>query len=614
MHGGDISLSLPASDAAPPAAESSELPDSATEAAIFWELRRQLISTVLNQALQTSRLRLYLLVVLTAVFWGALFWMFSEGFLLLRTYVKSPGMQAQTVHMIYNVFFVSLSAMLVVSSAIILYGGLYRNMETTFLMTQPVRPERIVLFRFQETVFFSGWGFLLLGSPMLVAYGVTAGAPWYYYALLLPFLISFVFIPAAIGAILCLAVVQFLPTARIAVVTLAGVLVLGMLLAIGWAVFAGATHQAMTPTWFHEVLSRLEVTEQRILPSWWLSSGLLEAAHEQTVQGAASWIECLGFLAALSSTAMLLFQVVGWVGAVWFRDGYSRLQDLTPAQDRVEPSLLDRALTFALSPFPWGMGQMMVKDLRVFRRDPMQWSQVAIILGLLVMYFFNLPRFLYDHYDFRWVNLVGALNLAVVGLFLSTFTTRFIFPMISLEGRCFWILGTLPIERDEILWGKFLFAMGGAFLPCSALVLLSDFMLRIPEHSMMIVLVHQLTCWSLCAGLCGLAVGLGARFPDFRESSPSKIAAGFGGTLNLVLSAMLIIVTVAATAVPICCWVEATGRLADPAWKQSFAYVYLGLGSVWGVIWGSAIALGLGLAGTIVPLYLGFQAFRKIEF
>jgi hypothetical protein len=44
--------------------------------------------------------------------------------------------------------------------------------------------------------------------------------------------------------------------------------------------------------------------------------------------------------------------------------------------------------------------------------------------------------------------LIGSLNLGVVGLILSTFTTRFVYPMISLEGRRFWILGLLPVHRD----------------------------------------------------------------------------------------------------------------------------------------------------------------------
>ncbi len=81
-------------------------------------------------------------------------------------------------------------------------------------MTTPVRPERIVLHKFQEAIVFSSWGFLLLGSPMLVAYGLQAHAPWYYFALLLPFMAAFVYIPGGIGAIACMLLVHRLARAR----------------------------------------------------------------------------------------------------------------------------------------------------------------------------------------------------------------------------------------------------------------------------------------------------------------------------------------------------------------------------------------------------------------
>ena len=42
--------------------------------------------------------------------------------------------------------------------------------------------------------------------------------------------------------------------------------------------------------------------------------------------------------------------------------------------------------------------------------------------------------------------------------------SRFIFPLISLEGRKFWILGLTPLSRDQILWGKFAFAVVGSLL------------------------------------------------------------------------------------------------------------------------------------------------------
>jgi ABC-2 type transport system permease protein len=44
--------------------------------------------------------------------------------------------------------------------------------------------------------------------------------------------------------------------------------------------------------------------------------------------------------------------------------------------------------------------------------------------------------------------------------------------------------------------------------------------------------------------LNGLALGLGVLYPNFRESNPSKIVSGFGGTLCLILSFLYILATI----------------------------------------------------------------------
>ena len=170
------------------------------------------------------------------------------------------------------------------------------------------------------------------------------------------------------------------------------------------------------------------------------------------------------------------------------------------------PLMIDRLFMRLMVFLPLPMRLLFVKDMRLFRRDPLQWSQFFIFLGLLGLYFYNLPSFTYNMYYAGWVNMVSFLNLSVVGLLLSTFTTRFVFPMISLEGQRYWVLGLLGVSRDSILWGKFLFATIGSLVPCSLLVLLSDLMLKV---SQMILVSHQLTCLVLCLGLSGLAVGLG---------------------------------------------------------------------------------------------------------
>jgi ABC-2 type transport system permease protein len=289
-----------------------------------------------------------------------------------------------------------------------------------------------------------------------------------------------------------------------------------------------------------------------------------------------------------------------------FRSSYYNLNARQARQSRAKPMWIDRIAQTLMVGLPRQTQHLIIKDLRLFRRDPVQWSQFLIFFGLLLLYFLNVDRFRQHRSDvsvLTWVNIVSFLNLAVVGLILSTFTTRFIYPLISLEGRRFWILGRLPVNRDTILWGKFLFAACGSWLPCASLVLLSDLMLDV---TMMVVSIHQLICLLLCIGLAGMAVGLGAMMPNFQEQSPSKIAAGFGGTLNLVLSALYIMVVVLLTALP--CHFYLLGHGSDTPLSVVDAR-YLRTWLAMGVV-GSLV---LGALVTIIPMQGGLKAFRRME-
>jgi ABC-2 type transport system permease protein len=558
---------------------------TSAEARLLWHVRARMVRTALWQSLVNSRLRVTLVVMLSALFWYGLFRLFSSGFEFLSATIGHPLTNAQTVQAIYNVFFASLMMMLMVSSGIILYGGLYCSSEAEFLLTTPVRPERIVLHKFQEAIVFSSWGFALLGSPMLVAHGLHCGSPWYYFALLLPFMAAFIYIPGGIGCILCMLFVHRL--ARIKHHFLAAI-VLAMVVSVAllcWSFLSKTEGNLLTPLWFQEMLGRLQFSEHRLLPSWWLSSGLLEAARTDPTE--ASWAESLLFLSLLISNALMLRVAAVALGARIYRTSYSELRTERARRRPSKRFWLDRAVMRCTPLLTHQMRLLIVKDLRLFRRDPVQWSQFMIFFGLLALYFANIRRFSYDVNYTAWVNMISFLNLAVVGLILSTFTTRFIFPMLSLEGQRFWVLSMLPIRRDSILWCTFL------------LIVLSDFMLSI---SPLIVAIHQLICLLLCAGLSGIAVGLGAKMPDLREESPSKIAAGFGGTLSLVISAIYIILIVLLTALPAHFYLSSLQTDAAPHWVSGW------------LVAGTAGACITGLVATLVPMTIGLRAFRKLEF
>jgi len=570
------------------------------ERQIFWKLRRRLVTSTLLDKLRNHRLRMTLIASLSLFFWVGLFWLFYEGFYFLQPV-------PDVVPPLYNAFFASLFIMLLFSSAILLYSGLYRSSETAFLLTQPVRPERIFTYKFQETVWFSSWGFVLMGSPMLVANGLVAEAPWYFYVFLLPFIVVFVYIPAGMGAVLCLAIVNWLPRIRVHALAITLSLVTLLVIWIGWSVFQGTQSDLLTPRWVQELSDRMRFTEQRLLPSWWLSAGLLEATRPANSQNAdyLPWTESAMFLTLLFSNALFFHLLAAWMARRLYRSSYSRLQSEISVKRRVLRFAVDDALRRWLTFIPMQIRVLFIKELRLFRRDPVQWLQFVIFFALLAIYFVNIRRFTYNT---MYSAMIGFLNLAVVGLILSTFTTRFIFPMVSLEGKRFWILGLLPLNRNTILWVKFVFAAVGSWIPCTLLILLSDWMLNIPNK---MILIHQVTCLALCAGLSAIAVGLGALMPDLRESSPSKIAAGFGGTLNLVISAVYIMLVILLTAAPYHLQMALQqGILADDRVHPVLRFI----GSDEGVLAGCLATSLVGIAATLWPLRMGMRAFQRMEF
>jgi ABC-2 type transport system permease protein len=118
--------------------------------------------------------------------------------------------------------------------------------------------------------------------------------------------------------------------------------------------------------------------------------------------------------------------------------------------------------------------------------------------------------------------------------------------------------------------------------------------------------VHLVACLVFCSGLSGIAVGLGAKMPNLRDDSPSRIAAGFGGTLNLVISTAYIAAVVAMTAIPCHLYLAAVEGVRVTSYSVAALERLL--------ILGTAGCLVLGVITTWLPLKIGCRAFRDLEF
>jgi ABC-2 type transport system permease protein len=565
-------------------------------ALLFHRLRWWQLRNATRLLMERSLARVITVLVCSLIIWGLLFVASWKGFFELHS-KWNVSLNGNVLAALFDYMFFALTLMLTFSTAIILYSSLFSSQESWYLLACPVPEEHVFAYKFQGAVAFSSWAFVLLGSPILIAYGleVEGQAPWYFFLMLPLFFLGFVLLPGSLGALAALLLVNFLPRHRKQLFILAMAVAMAV---VGWRILLAlreAGHnQFGSRAWLNNFVGEVSMWRQRLIkqiaPVQWMSLGLMAAAEGEAVN-------MIYYLALVWSNGLMLYLGTVWLARRLLRRGFNRVATGGTLRRRYGGGWIDNALArlmFFLGP---QTRLLIVKDFRTFRRDPAQWLQILIFLGLAVLYFSHMRSF-YEHDIGRpFQNGISLLTLTATGFLMCAYTGRFIFPMLSLEGRKFWILGLLPLDRAHLVWGKFAFSAVGCVFLAEFLVLFSDWMLDMPW---IVMAAHFVTVAMLGLGLSGLSVGLGACLPNFRESDPSKIAVGFGGTLNLVAGLMYLIVIVAAMAGPfhISMQTQKTEELTFPWW-------------LWfGVVFG----MGAGALAVILPLRAGAKNLRRMEF
>ncbi len=562
------------------------------QAAVFRRLRYTLIRNGLRVAWQSGKAKLVTMLLTSAVVAGFVFALSWYGFTELFEY-KIP-VKGLIVGGLFDLMFFTLGFMLIFSTGIILYASLFTSPEARFLLATPARADRVFATKFQAAVGFSSWAFLVLGLPILIAYGIVAGVPWYFYLLLPLFLLGFVLLPGSVSSLLCLLLVRYLPRNRKQV--LVGVGVVLALLLIGWmARVALAAKQSLASPKKNEVeglINQFQLVRSPFTPSHWITTGLMAAARGDLA-------DALVPLAMVWSNGLLAYLLAAWTAKRIYRGAFDRIAGGGRNKRVYRGNALDRLMELLVFYLAKPTRVLVVKDFRTFRRDPTQWVLLVIFGGLLLLGATQFNQFYRNDLAVLDKYIVSLVNVAAMSVLLCAGLSRFIFPLISLEGRKFWVLGLMPVKRDQILHGKFAFAATGSVIIAEMLILTSDLLLQLPAVA---VVVHAITVAIVAVGLSGLNVGLGAYMPNFRETDPSKIVVGFGGTVNMVVGLLFLLLVIAIAAGPVHAAGMARGFSGSDEALPMRAFL------------GVPVALVLGLLAVWLPLRAGGRALRATEF
>jgi ABC-2 type transport system permease protein len=527
-----------------------------------------------------------LFAALAVGFWGILF---GISWRVLH-YLSGLDIGVQLAQKILDALLVGFGSILLLSNLIAALSTFFLARDLDLLVAAPLNWFRLYLSKLIETAVHASWMIALIALPVLGAYGVVFhGGPLFplvAVAALLPFFV----LPAVVGAGLMLLLVNVFPARRtrdllgVVAIAAAGGLVLLIRVVRPELLFQpGGLNQIA------QSLSALRVPAGPFLPTRWVSDMLM------------NWLQHVADplpIVLLYTTAAAFVIMGGWLHGRLFRAGYSLARE---GAERFGADTAGRRLLAALlAPLPTARRECMLKDLRLFFRDPTQWGQLILVVLLVAVYVLNiraLPIFSHGRAPLFLVTLIVFLNLGLSGFVLAAIAARFVFPAISLEGRQMWLLRSAPVDPRALFRSKYWMTA----LPLAALglviTLVTDIMLRASPF-MLLVSAGTIVLFSLAA--TALALTFGTFYPQFNSENAAQIPTSFGGIAFMMCAVSLLGLIITIEAVPVASYLRA----------RQFGEAF----GISGEVIVSLVAVLFLCAGTaVLSLRLGMRRMQELE-
>ena len=429
--------------------------------------------------------------------------------------------------------FLTFLSFLAFSAVVASLSTFFLSDDLRLIMVAPVASRRLFFARFARTLAQSGWMVVVFLVPVLAGIGFAKCAPWAFVATVILTVVPFVTIPVALGSALTLALVNVFPARRARDI----LMFMGLVFATSLVLLL----RFLQPERLLRVESMPEVTAffatlqsplTPLLPSFWAGEALFAG-----VQGGSDWLH----IGALWTTAAALVVLVGAAFERWHFAGFSKSQEARKARFARFHALDVVARMLPLSPV---RRHLLIKDVKVFLRDVSQWSQLLLLVALMLVYLYNFRVLDLDRLPYMSgvvKNLYAFLNLAMAAFVMATVAVRFVFPAVSAEGAAFWIIRTAPISLRDFLWSKFWSGLVPVLVLSEILIVAGNELLGVDPF---LKQMSAVAIVFMSFALVGLATGLGARYPRFAADNPSQVAGSYGGVAFMIVAVLFILVMI----------------------------------------------------------------------
>lgn len=418
------------------------------------------------------------------------------------------------------------------------FSGIVTALSTFFLsddlrllVAAPIASRRLFYARFARTIGQASWMVVIFLAPVLAGVGLARCAAPSFYVVSALTVVPFVIIPVAIGTAVTLLLVNIFPARRARdILMLMGLLFAGSLVILLRVIRPERLMDVQSLPDVTDFFATLQSPVTPMLPSFWAGETLFAGLHGSIdlLHGAALWTTALG-----------LTVLVRMAHDRWHFGGYSKAQEARKARFTRLGFIEGLTRLLPMSPV---RRHLLTKDAKVFLRDVSQWSQLLLLLALVMVYLYNfrvldLSRIPYMSGAIK--NIYGFVNLGMAGFVMATITVRFVFPAVSAEGAAFWIVRTAPISMRDFLWSKFWTGLVPVLVLTEVLTIVANEFLGIDGF---IKVVAAVAVVFMSLALVGLATGLGARYPRFTADNPSQVAGSYGGVAFMIAAVLYVVI------------------------------------------------------------------------
>ncbi|HEY4612472.1 MAG TPA: hypothetical protein VII11_05775, partial [Bacteroidota bacterium] len=189
--------------------------------------------------------------------------------------------------------------------------------------------------------------------------------------------------------------------------------------------------------------------------------------------------------------------------------------------------------------------------------EPSQWIHLLVMAVLVTLFVMSLRNMDLTLRVADIQTLTYLVLYAFAGFLASSLALRFVFQMISLEGKQFWSLLSSPIDVKKVYHTKFIIAFLFMLLVAELVAVFTNMpFVRMSERRPLLMYFGVFSAFWISLAMASLNLGFGSYFANFTEKNPIRVSSSQGATLTFLISLVFLITLVVVVILPLTSYFE----------------------------------------------------------